>query len=153
MEETNKGWEEESVGRRAFVTTAFVGSALSVAAGVIYPLLRYLIPAQGAQGGKKEVFAVPAKDVRLGEARFFTFKGKPAVMVRKSDTEIFAVSAVCTHLGCIVKFHEDGGGQFVCPCHGAKYDTTGRVLGGPAPKALTAFAVKLEGGNIVVEEA
>lgn len=152
MEETDRGWREESVGRRAFMTTAFAASTLAAAAGVLYPLLRYLIPAQGAQGGKKETFTVPASEIHAGEARFFTFKRKPAVLIRKSDTEITAISAVCTHLGCIVKYHEEAG-QLVCPCHGARYDFTGRVLGGPAPKALTSYAVRLEGGNIVVEEA
>lgn len=153
MEEAQKGWDEEPVSRRAFVGSALIGSALAAAAGVFYPLARYLLPeSKSGQGGKKETYSVALNEVHVGEARFFTFKRKPALLIRKSQNEIVALSGVCTHLGCIVKYHEDAK-QLVCPCHGAKYDQGGRVLGGPAPKPLTAYNARIEAGNIVVEEA
>ncbi|MCP9263337.1 Phosphatidylserine synthase 1 [Dirofilaria immitis] len=44
---------------------------------------------------------------------------------------------ICTHLGCVPINHatKDGNGWF-CPCHGSYYDTSGRVIGGPAPKNM-----------------
>lgn len=152
MEEADKGWEEVPVSRRVFVGSAMIGSALAVAAGVFYPLARYLLPESKGGGGKKETYTVALNEVHVGEARFFTFKRKPALLIRKTDTDIVAISAVCTHLGCIVKYHEDTK-QLLCPCHGAKYDQSGRVLGGPAPKSLTAYNARIEAGTIVVEEA
>lgn len=152
MEETQKGWDEASVSRRTFVGTALIGSAIAAAAGVFYPLGRYLLPESKGGGGKKETYTVALNEIHVGEARFFTFKRKPALLIRKTETELVALSAVCTHLGCIVKYHEDAK-QLQCPCHGAKYDQGGRVLGGPAPKALTAYNARIEAGNIVVEEA
>lgn len=129
-----------------------IGSALAAAAGVFYPLARYLLPESKNGGGKKETYSVALKEIHVGEARFFTFKRKPALLIRKTETELVALSAVCTHLGCIVKFHEDAK-QLICPCHGAKYDQSGRVLGGPAPKPLIAYNARIEAGTIVVEEA
>ena len=153
MEETQKGWDQEPVSRRVFVGSALIGTALAAAAGVFYPLARYLLPeSKGGLGGKKEIYSVALNEVHVGEARFFTFKRKPALLIRKTQTEIVAISAVCTHLGCIVKYHEDVK-QLQCPCHGAKYDQNGRVLGGPAPKALTPYNARIEAGTIVVEEA
>ncbi len=153
MEETGKSWREVPVSRRAFVGSAMIGSALAVAAGVFYPLVRYLLPeSKTGQGGKKETYSVALNEIHVGEARFFTFRRKPALLIRKTETDIVAISAVCTHLGCIVKFHEDTK-QLQCPCHGAKFDLNGRVLGGPAPKPLAAFNARIEAGNIVVEEA
>lgn len=152
MEEADKSWREAPVSRRAFVGSAMVGSALAAAAGVFYPLARYLLPESKSGGGKKETYTVALNEIHVGEARFFTFKRKPALLIRKTDTDLVAISAVCTHLGCIVKFHEDSK-QLVCPCHGAKYDQSGRVLGGPAPKPLTAYNARIEAGTIIVEEA
>ncbi len=152
MEEASKSWQQETVTRRTFVLSAVAGSTLAAAGGVLYPLVRYLLPPASGQGAKKETYTMPAADLHVGEARFFTFKRKPAVLIRKTDTELVAMSAVCTHLGCIVKYHEDVK-QLLCPCHGAKYDQNGRVLGGPAPKPLPLYAARIEAGNIVVEEA
>jgi cytochrome b6-f complex iron-sulfur subunit len=46
----------------------------------------------------------------------------------------FAISSVCTHLGCVVA-HTEGEG-FACPCHGSRFSADGSVIGGPAPAAL-----------------
>lgn len=50
-----------------------------------------------------------------------------------------ALSLKCTHQGCTVQPGEEG--QFYCPCHGAVYDQTGRVLKGPARRDLERFQV------------
>ncbi len=152
MEEADKSWAEAPASRRAFVKSAVIVSTITAVAGVFYPLARYLLPQSKSGTGKKETYSVALNEVHVGEARFFTFKRRPALLIRKSDTELVALSAVCTHLGCIVKYHEDSK-QLLCPCHGAKYDQNGRVLGGPAPKPLTAYNVRIEAGTIIVEEA
>jgi Rieske Fe-S protein len=60
---------------------------------------------------------------------------------------VFAVSIVCTHLGCIVKPAASG---FECPCHGSRFGPTGDVLRGPAPKALPWLAITHAGGTTFV---
>jgi cytochrome b6-f complex iron-sulfur subunit len=65
------------------------------------------------------------------------------------DTEgIYAVSSVCTHLGCTVARSTDG---FHCPCHGSKFDAAGKVVAGPAPRALPWLEVgRAADGQLVV---
>lgn len=48
-----------------------------------------------------------------------------------------ALSAICTHQTCEITAFS--GGTFVCPCHGSQFDTSGHVLGGPAPSPLTQY--------------
>ncbi|NJR65034.1 MAG: ubiquinol-cytochrome c reductase iron-sulfur subunit [Leptolyngbyaceae cyanobacterium CRU_2_3] len=62
----------------------------------------------------------------------------------------FAVSPRCTHTACTVEWHKNMD-AFVCPCHGARFDSTGKVLRGPAEKPLQAYAVKVEGDDILVQ--
>lgn len=58
------------------------------------------------------------------------------------DTEgIYAISSICTHLGCIAGLREDGG--FSCPCHGSRFAASGKVEGGPAPRPLEWLHVAL----------
>ena len=74
----------------------------------------------------------------LGSATYFS---EHHVWVFRDEGGFQAISAVCTHLGCITKRHNDG--QFLCPCHGSRYDQDGRVVAGPAPRALPCLEVSL----------
>jgi len=118
-----------------------------VGAAGIWPLFRYLSP-QGGHGAAERV-VIPQIDVPLGGARFFDFHGRPAVLVQLKAGEYVALSAVCTHLGCIVKWVGDKN-QFLCPCHGGQFSPTGAVLGGPPPKPLLAYPVVLQGDKLLV---
>ena len=63
---------------------------------------------------------------------------------------VAAVSTVCPHLGCVVARHDDGG--YTCPCHGSKFDTTGKVTGGPSPRGLIWNEISLgPDGRLIVD--
>lgn len=59
-----------------------------------------------------------------------------------------AVSSVCTHRGCTV---DVGGPGLACPCHGSQYDREGRVMRGPANRALTRYPVRVSGDQLIIE--
>jgi len=139
--------------RRGFLNAALGFFTLTVTLGVLYPVGMFLWPrGQKAVTGGATAMKLPLAEVPIGEAKFFRFLNKPAVVIRPNEQEAVALSAVCTHLGCIVKWSE-GKEEFDCPCHGGRFDIRGAVLGGPPPKPLTAFTARVEDEYLVIEEA
>lgn len=57
-----------------------------------------------------------------------------------------ALSPICTHLGCTVEIQ---GSRIVCPCHGSTYDREGRVLQGPAERALARYPVTVSDDGVL----
>jgi cytochrome b6-f complex iron-sulfur subunit len=73
-----------------------------------------------------------------------------SVAIFRDAAGVYAISTVCTHLGCIVKQAPDG---FHCPCHGSRFKPDGTVSHGPAPAPLKWLAVKkVSAGSYVVDE-
>lgn len=121
----------------------FLGISLGVlgtvfAGGVIYPVLSYLVPPSRKKGG--EIVKVPKSELPTGGMKRFHIRGTPAVVVN-SKAGFAAFSLVCSHLGCLVTWAGEKN-EFVCPCHGAKFDAEGRVISGPPPKGLERLTVE-----------
>ena|SRR5687768_7144699 len=72
------------------------------------------------------------------------------VYVLASGGAFVAVSPICTHRGCTVDVQ---GERLVCPCHGSTYDREGKVLKGPAQRALSQYRVTRTGDVLVIEVA
>lgn len=81
---------------------------------------------------------IPLGDPRRFPVDTFTYLEEHKLFVYRDHEGIKAVSAICTHLGCILERSMDG---FECPCHGSCYNKQGEVLSGPAPRNLTWFKV------------
>jgi cytochrome b6-f complex iron-sulfur subunit len=64
-------------------------------------------------------------------------------LVRAPEGYFYALSAVCTHLGCITGWKAEEG-IIACPCHGSKFTRDGAKIAGPAPRPLTRFAMLLD---------
>ena len=72
-----------------------------------------------------------------------------AWIVKKSDNQVVAFAPQCTHLGCAYHWDERRNG-FLCPCHSSVFSIEGKVLGGPAPRPLDRYSVRLEGDGLMV---
>ncbi|MDG5820140.1 FAD-dependent oxidoreductase [Natronococcus sp. A-GB7] len=72
-----------------------------------------------------------------GEAKIVRKGGKPIACARDENGEVHAVSAVCTHMYCLVEWN-DAEESWDCPCHGSRFDPDGEVLEGPANEDLPA---------------
>lgn len=75
------------------------------------------------------------------DAKLDTLRDKQLDADRVQKPEWLIVKGVCTHLGCVpqgqksTEMRGEYGGWF-CPCHGSAYDTSGRIMAGPAPLNL-----------------
>lgn len=63
--------------------------------------------------------------------------------------DFVAMSNVCTHLSCRVRWIAEQS-QFFCPCHNAAFDKNGEVVEGPPPRPLDRYEVKVEEGQIFI---
>ena len=133
--------------RRTFLGILLGGIGATLGAAFVWPVFRFLAPREG--GGEGALVKVPKADVKVGGAHFFNYQGRPAVLLQPKAGEYLALSAVCTHLGCIVKWVDDKG-EFLCPCHGGRFSPDGTVLSGPPPEALEVYSVKIDDTDLVV---
>ena len=123
------------------------GAALAALAG--WPVLRFLIGPPPDEAERRAELA--RGEVPMGEARRLLVGGRPAIVVH-TPGGLVAFSAVCTHLGCVVRWRR-ARREFFCPCHGGRFALDGTVIGGPPRAPLAPLVVEDLGSKIVVRRA
>ncbi|MCA8978704.1 MAG: Rieske 2Fe-2S domain-containing protein [Planctomycetes bacterium] len=140
------------VSRRGFLSLLGLGWAAFAAAsaGLLGAAVRFLFPnvlyepPQEFKAGFPAEYAVGQVDER--------FKAEYAVWLVREVTGFYALSTVCTHLGCTPNWLPSDE-KFKCPCHGSGFIKTGVNVEGPAPRPLERYRIFLaEDGQIVVDK-
>ena len=128
--------------------------AFSVLAGVVYSLFAY--PVRIRKKNPIYVYACDEDGLPVRGVRQYYIQpplsDKTAgrkIFIVKTDTKLFALAPVCTHLGCLVGWQRPSE-RFVCPCHGGQYDINGKVVAGPPPTSLNRLPLKIENGKVLV---
>jgi cytochrome b6-f complex iron-sulfur subunit len=136
--------------RRDFLDLAIKGGIVLGGAGMAVPAALYLLPA-GSRGPKDAlVSAGPVAGFAPGTARLVQGEGRPILVLALAPDRFRAFSAICTHLGCIVKWDAPSG-TIQCPCHAATFGSDGRVLAGPPPRPLLELEVVRSGDELKVK--
>jgi glycine/D-amino acid oxidase-like deaminating enzyme/nitrite reductase/ring-hydroxylating ferredoxin subunit len=78
-------------------------------------------------------------DVPIGSGRVLTLDGKHVAVHRDAQGELNCVSAVCSHLGCLVRWNR-AEQTWDCPCHGSRFASSGKVIAGPAEQPLEEYS-------------
>ena len=137
---------EKPIQRRDFLGIAAISAFFAAAGTAIAGMLRLPRPS---------LFPEPSHQYKIGDMAAFPsgesrMPGGKNVFVFHDENGFYAISAVCTHLGCIVKPTPDG---FACPCHGSQFDPNGGIILGPAPRPLKWLALSVApDGQLVVDE-
>jgi Rieske Fe-S protein len=79
--------------------------------------------------------ATPVSEIEPGQAKVIGVDGDKVGAYRDAAGVLHAVSAVCTHMGCVVDWNAVET-SWDCPCHGSRFDPDGHVLQGPAQREL-----------------
>lgn len=138
--------DPEPLARRDFLGRAALWSALSAGLFALLGILR--LPKAAVLPSPSKKFAVSLPE-SLPPGTPFEPPGRSVALFR-DEAGVFAISMVCTHLGCIVK---PEGGEFHCPCHGSRFRLDGTVTKGPASTSLPWLEVTRVGeGTYLVDE-
>ena len=136
---------EEPAERRSFLSLAAMASFLGAWGAALIGALRLPVPS---------VYPEASPQFRIGRPDSFPIGSATRIPVRnvwifRDEQGFYAISAVCTHLGCIVDRSEE---QFVCPCHGTLFSADGKALSGPAPAPLPWLEIGLHpSGDLFVD--
>ncbi|HME59782.1 MAG TPA: Rieske 2Fe-2S domain-containing protein [Candidatus Binatia bacterium] len=139
-------------GRRNFLNWFLSTTAGAFLVSVTYPLSKYLIPPEVTESTASTVtLSIKPNDVKANSGQIFRFGSQPAILVKDTNGELKAFSAVCTHLACIVQYRSDIN-QIWCACHNGHFDLNGRNVEGPPPKPLEQYVVNVRADQIVVSK-
>ena len=139
--------------RRRFFSWLTIGwiSFSAAAGGFLTMIIRFLFPnvlfepPQSFKVGFPSDFQVNLVDER--------FKQSQAVWIVRTNDGIYALSTVCTHLGCTPNWLITDS-KFKCPCHGSGFRKSGINFEGPAPRPLERYKITLaEDGQIIIDKS
>ncbi|MGD2156306.1 MAG: ubiquinol-cytochrome c reductase iron-sulfur subunit [Anaerolineales bacterium] len=156
MESENEPTRRDFLG---FMTWA-IGGLIGLAMGI--PAIAYIIgPALRRDEQQDWLRLGSTSKVELGTPTLFKARVQRQTgwIVNEEEINVYvltdngrdfiAMSNVCTHLGCRVRWIEDQS-QFFCPCHNAAFEKNGDVASGPPPRPLDRFEIKAEDEQLFI---
>jgi len=152
------------INRRSFfgvlmgIGTAGMGALLSV------PVLRYVLYplyAKASKNGWSEVgdigeFSNLSQPIRK-TIEFKQLDGwreidsaQSVYVTKGADGQLTVLSSICPHLGCSVSWQTTQS-EFVCPCHGGRFNSSGTHVFGPPPRGMDPLPTKVANGKLMVQ--
>jgi len=131
--------------------TASMLASLTATARFMFPNVLFEPPPTFKAGFPNEI-QIGQVDERFKQ-RFAVWLVRTAYDEWGMASGIYALSTVCTHLGCTPNWLE-AEQKFKCPCHGSGYYKTGVNFEGPTPRPLERYAISLaDDGQILVDKS
>lgn len=132
--------------RRSFINVLLgIGGAATLGA-ISYPMVMFLKPPSQSESSQFSVVLEPKlSELNVNDWMIFRFGNRPGLLIcseEDGEKKLYAYSATCTHLNCIVEYQPDENRIF-CPCHNGVFDINGNNIAGPPPKPLEKFSVQV----------
>jgi len=148
--------------RRSFMKITLGAITTFIASAIGIPAVGYVAsPTLKDESAQKWIRIGAVSKIEIGQPTLFKAKiarqtgwimdeQEISVYVLTSNGRDFvALSNVCTHLGCRVRWVAEQDG-FFCPCHNAQFDRSGGVISGPPPRPLDKYEVKIEDDQLYI---
>ena len=155
--------ESKELSRRSFLTATIASVAVIVTAGIAVPAMIYVVGPALQRSQEEEWVRLGSKSkVEVGVPTLFkvsitrqtgwitTEEEISVYVVTQDGREYLALSNICTHLGCRVRWISDQD-IFFCPCHNGVFSETGAVISGPPPAPLERYELKVEGDQLFIK--
>ena len=152
---------ELSPTRRSFYIKFIYGAMSAIGAALAVPAAIYLLFPPKARKETEWVEAADLSRIPTGTPTEVSFQHEKvdgwkvtsekatAWVVKTAENQVTAFSPQCTHLGCAYHW-DDQSHTFLCPCHTSAFSIDGKVLGGPAPRPLDRYSVRIENGKLEI---
>lgn len=153
---------DDEASRRDFLATLTWAIGALLGAGLGIPAVAYIIgPALQREETQEWIELGSTTKVELGTPTLFKAKVQrktgwivdekqlSVYLLTEDGRDFVAMSNICTHLGCRVRWiaNQD---VFFCPCHNGVFAKDGTVLEGPPPRPLDRFDVRVEKGTLFI---
>lgn len=153
---------DNEISRRELLSkaTAFIGALIG--AGLVVPAVAYIIGPALQRQEENWIELGTTRKVEIGTPTLFKARVErqtgwieseeeiAAYVLTENGREYTAMSNICTHLGCRVRWVADRS-QFLCPCHNGIFDKQGNVVSGPPPRPLDRYQVRVEDNQLLVK--
>lgn len=152
-----------TIDRRGFHLAVINGLGALMTAALAIPAVLYIfaVPKSRKSGGWIDAGDISSIPLNSPEELVFrrtrvdgwkvVSERATAWVIRKTGSDVVALAPQCTHLGCAYHWATDKQ-EFECPCHTSNFSMEGKVLGGPAPRPLDRYDVKVEGNRLLLGE-
>lgn len=136
--------------RRTFLGQLLTGSLIVGLVGVLGAVMAYLFPPERRvfNPARRRMRVARIDEIPIGKGKQVLFNGEPVWVLHLKGGWI-ALSAICTHQGCIVQWDEKRL-TLSCPCHAGLFDANGNVLSGPPRRPLKRFRVAVVRDEIYI---
>jgi Rieske Fe-S protein len=154
--------EDPEISRKSFLKIATLALGGLMSAVLAIPAVSYIVgPSLQTKSTQEWIRLGSVRKVETGSPTLFKTKIErrsgwianelelSVYILTVNGSDFVAISNICTHLGCRVRWITDQQ-QFFCPCHNGIFDKEGKVLAGPPPRPLDRYEVKIENDQVFI---
>lgn len=141
--------DDTQIARRDLFRNLLRGGVAALAGAILYAVFRHWRRPSDAEPGNLTVVAGRTEELAVNSGKIFQFGRHPALLILGPDGEYRAMSDICTHMGCALRYLPTMQ-QVWCSCHSGFFDLEGRVVSGPPPRPLERYLVQVRGSEIIV---
>ena len=154
--------KDKKMSRRDFMKISIASISGFIGAVIGLPAIAYVVGPALQQGVATWIRLGPVSKVEVNNPTLFkttlevptgwikTQEEISAYVLTENGRDFVAISNICTHLGCRVRWIA-ADGKYHCPCHNGLFSKDGTVLAGPPPRPLDRFETKVEDGILYIK--